>query len=125
MPRYVQVQNQAGDWELIEIEYRQLGVPRLQIVGASVREAYKSIIDGTVVTGQQSERKHMQKHGVVRQADFGENNGAAYYRREAEKRDAFMRGESVEHRKDVKKSVVETIQRIEQGQTPSKPIKEV
>lgn len=125
MPRYVQVQNQAGEWELIEVEERQRGVPRLQIVGAAVREAYKSIIDGTIVTGQRSEKRHMEKHNVVRQSDFGENNGAAYYRREAEKRDAFARGESQEHRRDVKKSVVETVQRLEQGQRPSKPIKEV
>lgn len=118
MARYRLVKNQAGEYELWEVEPPPRGVPRLQIVGAKVRDAYRSPIDGSIITGQRSERQHMLRHGVVRPGDFGENDGRGYYERKAKERADFFQGESQAHHQEVKQDIVKAMQMVEQGHKP-------
>lgn len=119
--RYVQVQNQAGKWELIEVGEPERGVARLQIMGAAPHENYRSPIDGSVISSRRSERYHMDRHQVVRPGDFGNNEGREYFDRVRRERQDFYDGKSSSHRKEIRNDVVETVQRLSQGQKPVKP----
>lgn len=117
---YRQIKNQAGEWELILVEVgpREV-VPRLQIMGCSKsRPNYKSIIDGEVITTRRQEREHMKRHDVVRPGDFGPNEGREYYERKAKERHEMFTGEHRELRREVRRDVVESLQKVEQGYKP-------
>jgi hypothetical protein len=124
MARYVQVKNQAGEWELIEVGDRQLPGPRVHIVGAKERQAYRSPLDGSVITSERQERYHMESNNVVRPGDFGSNEGKDYFQKQRQHRQDFLDGKSPEHHKEVKQAIIETVQKLEQGQKPAKPVKE-
>jgi len=118
---YRLMQNQAGEWDLIEMGEPERGVPRLQIMGAKVQDNYRSPIDGSVIRNKRDERYHMEKHNVVRPGDFGPDNGRDYYQRSAERRAAYQNGTSQELKKEIRKDIIETFQRLDQGQAPAKP----
>lgn len=124
MPRYVQVKNQAGEWELIELGPKQAPKPRVHITGAKERQSYRSPIDGSIITSERQERYHMESNDVVRPGDFGVNEGKDYFQRQRQERQDYFDGTSQKYKKEVKDSVIETVQRLEQGQKPAKPIKE-
>lgn len=98
MPRYRQVMNQAGKYELIEVGEPEKGRPRMQIIGAKARENYQSPLDGSIITSQRQERDHMREHDVVRPGDFGNNEGAEYFQRNRQERQDFLDGKSNSHR---------------------------
>ena len=119
MPLFRQVQNQAGEWELIEIEDRPRGLPRLTIMGAKARDSYRSPIDGAIITSQRAEREHMRVHGVVRPGDFGANEGREYYARKAEERAQVKAGTHPSVVKERKQDILQAIQKVEQGYKPT------
>ena len=121
MPRYIQMMNQAGEYELIEVEDRPRGVPRLQIMGGKVHENYRSPVDGSIITSGRQEKEHMRKHDVVRPGDFGANEGKEHFARAQKERDDFHSGTSQKHQREVRKDVKETVEKLKQGLTPAKP----
>lgn len=121
MPRYVQIPNQGGGFDLIEVQDRERGLPRMQIMGASVHENYKSPVDGSIITSGRQEKQHMREHGVVRPGDFGANEGREHFDRAKQERDAFHSGTSQVHQKEVRKDIRETVEKLKQGLAPAKP----
>jgi len=121
MPRYVQMRNQAGEWELIEVEDRPRGQPRLQIMGAKARESYKSPIDGSIITSERKEREHMRQHNVVRPGDFGADEGREFFDRARQKRQDFYDGKDQEHKREVRNDIIDTIHKVNQGMPITKP----
>lgn len=119
--RYRQVQNQAGEWELWEVEEAPRGQPRLQIMGAKPHENYVSPIDGSVITSQRAERRHKEEHGVIHQSELGNNFGQEYYARQKKERDQFLSGESQKHKREVRKEMDVVIEKLKQGVPPAKP----
>ena len=123
MPRFVQMQNQAGEWELIEVEDRPKGLPRMQIMGAAVHENYKSPVDGSIITSGRKEKEHMRKHDVVRPGDFGANEGKEHFARARKERDEFYSGTSQKHKHEIRKDIRETVEKLNQGLKPANPRK--
>ena len=63
----------------------------------------------------------MEQHNVVRPGDFGANDGKQYFERKKAERDSYFLGTSQKHKDDIRRDVVETITKLEQGVKPAKP----
>jgi len=116
MPRYVQVKNQAGMYELWEVE-RQPPRARVHIIG-DLKEAYRSPIDGSVISSRQDLRYHKDKHDVILHADYGENNGEAYLARKQHDLEQRRLGNDPEIKKDIKKDLLASYERVQAGYKP-------
>lgn len=122
MPRYVQVKNQAGMYELWEIE-KQPPRPRVHIIG-DIKESYRSPIDGAVIGSRRDLRYHKDKHDVILHADYGENNGEAYLARKQEILEQKRLGNDPEQRKDIKKDLLASYEKVQGGYKPQ-PVEQV
>lgn len=49
-------------------------------------DAFKSPINGEIISTQRQLDRHMEEHGVVQAGEFGENDGKKYYERKAKER---------------------------------------
>jgi hypothetical protein len=81
-----------------------------------------SPVDGEVITNQRQEKEYMKKKGLVRPGDFGNNEGRDFFDRARQGRQDFLDGKSVNHAKEVKSYIADSIHRLQQGQKPAKPI---
>lgn len=118
MARYVQIKTEEG-YKLVPAGERPPPRPRLYINGAKERESYRSPLDGSIITSERQERAHMEAHGVVRPNDFGDNEGKDYFDRVKAERAAYYDGKSEKHRGELRKTLLETVDRLEQGQKPA------
>lgn len=66
--RFVQIKNQAGEYELWEYE-KSAPKERIWIHGCD--PTYQSPIDGREIIGKRSLREHNKEHNVVHAAEFG------------------------------------------------------
>jgi len=121
VPRFVQVQNQAGEWELMEVEDRPRGVARLQLMTKGHRpSAYRSPIDGSIISSERSERYHKEKHGVIHMHELGGNEGRDYMQGLEEGRQRRLRGEDPKINRKRKEDIVQTVQALYEGAPAAK-----
>lgn len=120
--RFVQKLNQAGEYELWEVEDAPKGQARLQIMGKRHRrEAYWSPVDGSIISTERQEREHNKRNNVIQHFELGPDNGREFFQRKIKEREARVTGTSPELRKEIRKDIDVTIEKLKQGMPPAKP----
>lgn len=87
--------------------HEKYGRPRSRLqINTGVSEAFRSPIDGTVITNSRQRDDHMKRHGLAMESDF-----AGVKRPDPEAQQAALE-------KDVKTTIADSFQKVNQGYKP-------
>jgi hypothetical protein len=124
MPRYVQLKNQAGKYELWEVERLPPG-PRVHIIGdLRPDQIYRSPIDGTVISSKRDLRYHKDKHDVILHGDYGPDNGREYFESKQKALERKRAGDDPEQKKEIIEDLLISYEKVQSGYKPQ-PVERV
>lgn len=113
MPRYRQITNpETGLPELVPLDDSARIKEGIPVMTRGAFEAFKSPIDGAVISNQREYDDHCKKHNVVPAAEFS----PAYYAEKARERERFYNAEhSPAEKLKRKQELYENMIRAERG----------
>lgn len=109
MPRYRQVVKPDGSFEFVEIA-STASTNRSAAVHGDI-DAFRSPVDGSIISDRKALREHNQRNNVVNTADLGSDG---YNRERQKERERFFKGEiSQEERLTRRQQMWEIAQHLE------------
>ena len=74
-------------------------------------EEFRSPIDGSMISDRSKLRAHNARHGVTNMADYGDRGGASYFEKKAAQRDAVLKGDTPQAKRERRDEINETLKR--------------
>ncbi len=101
------IQQRHPPFDLVpENEYYEEPTEKGPLVVGDIPD-HVSPVTGEVIHGRASMRRHMKEHGLAHADDFKE-----HWKTKAKEREAFFNGTSQQHRKEIRRDMVEALKRL-------------